>query len=184
MPNPRLRWLLLPASICQRVKPPQTVSLSKLANSTASVTHRSSLTRNVCSDFELSAKYKSAHRCRQGGVREADEDILCSMKDGGSRSLRPRWWHYIDLATAEPEVQAPFGFVSTAQLSMARLPPSPSLIAVRNPGVKTQTKGEAKMLMCARGARQVGLGLSKLLLTIHFFMNFRLMFTDRRQQDL
>lgn len=183
MPNPRLRWLLLPASICQRVKPPQTVSLSKLANSTASVTHRSSLTRNVCSDFELSAKYKSPRRCRRGGDREADEDILCSMKDGGSRSPRPRWWHYIDLATAEPEVQAPFGFVSTAQLSTAA-PLPPSLIAVRNPGVKTQTKGEAKMLMCARGARQVGPGLSKLLLTIHFFMNFRLMFTDGRQQDL
>lgn len=60
-----------------------------------------------------------------------------------------------------------FGFVSTVQLS-----------TVKNPGVKTQTKGSKNADVL--GARQMGLWLSKLVLTIHFFLNFQLMLTDRQ----
>lgn len=75
----------------------QTHGLSKLANSIACVMRCSLLTYNVCS--ELSAMHKSLSCREQKGDREADENIQCSMKDGGSSSLRPQWWHYIDPAT-------------------------------------------------------------------------------------
>lgn len=71
--------------------------------------------------LELSAMHESLSCCRQRGDREADEDILCSMKDGGSRSPRPRLWHYIDPATLEPEVQGLLAL--SALFSSALLPP-------------------------------------------------------------
>lgn len=79
--------------------------LIEASNSYARVMRSSLLTCNVCLvsscllciNLHLSAGRKV--------TREADEDILCSMKDGGRHSHRPQWWNYIDPATLEPQVQ-------------------------------------------------------------------------------
>lgn len=63
--------------------------LSGLANSSASVIRCILRTYKRMLQLKLSAMHESLSCCRQRGDREADEDILCSMKDGGSRSPRP-----------------------------------------------------------------------------------------------
>lgn len=135
--------------ICQCVVFSNTVSLSKLAKQLSSchVLQLSNMERMLGPD--LSAMHKSLSRCRRKGDSEADEDIPCSMKDGGSHSPRPQWWHYIDPAALETWRAQAFGFVSTVQHSVA----SP-LNAVRKSVVKTQTKGSENADVY--GARQVG----------------------------
>lgn len=95
--------------------------LSELASSSASVICYILRTYKRMLQVELSAMHESLSCCRQKGDREADEDILCSMKDGGSRSPRPWRWHNIDPPTPEPEVQGLLAL--SAMLSSALLPP-------------------------------------------------------------
>lgn len=123
MPNPWLSLAFLPASICQcrsltfqNGEPVEASQQHCLCHAPqfANLQHMLGL--------ELSAMHKSPSRCRRKGDREADEDIQRSMKDGGSRSPRPRWWHYIDPATPEPEVQSLLALSALFSSALLQLP--------------------------------------------------------------
>lgn len=101
MPNPWLSLAFLPASICQcRSLTFQTVSPSRLANSTASVMRRSSLTYNVCSDLSclLCINLRSAAGGevteRQIRTSSAVWRMVAAVPPGhgdGTTSIQPLW---------------------------------------------------------------------------------------------
>lgn len=106
--------------------------------------------------------HKSLSCCRRGGDREADEDIQCSMKDGGSRSPQATVMALHRSSHSGAQSAAPFGFVSTVQLCSAATP----LLTVRNRRRKNPERKRQRVCRCSQ-SQTGGRGLAKQLLTIH-----------------